>query len=218
MFGCGPQDQVSAKPAGGEVTTQSSNVGSQTADDNTGQTPAAGNSDPDSGDPDSGDPDSGDPGSGDPDSGGNSGGTSELDPEANPASAGNGEVIDISFDDIILQIQADIAFRPWMLTARVKELDGKRIRISGYMLPDSKLKGIDQFVLLRNTECKYGPGGQADHLLNVTMRKKARIDYRSKPISIEGVIQVRPFQGPDGNTWSIYDLNEADNVTNVRRR
>ena len=112
----------------------------------------------------------------------------------------------IAFEDIELPIQADIVFRPFMLTDRVKDLDGQRIRIDGYMLPDSKTKGIKQFVLLKNTECKFGPGGQADHLLNVEMVEGATAEFRDDPITIEGVLTINPFQGPDGNTWSIYDL------------
>ena len=93
-----------------------------------------------------------------------------------------------------------------MLTDRVKELDGKRIRISGYMLPDSKTKGIQEFVLLKNTECKFGPGGQADHLLNVLLVPGVATRFESEAVSVEGTFQVNPFTGPDGNTWSIYDL------------
>ena len=47
-------------------------------------------------------------------------------------------VVDISFEDIRLPIQEDMVFRPFMLTDRARELDGKRIRISGYMLPHTK--------------------------------------------------------------------------------
>jgi hypothetical protein len=127
------------------------------------------------------------------------------------------EAIEIVFEDIQLPIQADMVFRPFMLTPRVKELDGQRVRIHGYMLPDSKTKGIRQFVLLKNTECKFGPGGQADHLINVLMVDGVTARFRDDPISVEGVLKVNPFQGPDGNTWSIYDL-ACDRVETYRPR
>lgn len=135
---------------------------------------------------------------------------------ADPASPTD-SVLEISFDDIELPIQQDMVFRPFMLTDRVKELDGKRIRISGYMLPDTRTKGIKQFVLLKNTECKFGPGGQADHLLNVLMVEGEDARYREEPVSIEGRLIVKPFEGPDGNTWSIYDI-ACDRVTRYRPR
>ena len=99
-----------------------------------------------------------------------------------------------------------MVLRPFMLTQRVKDLDGKKIRISGYMLPDVKTKDITEFVLLKNTQCKFGPGGQADHLINVLMVDGAKAKFRADAISVEGVLKINPFQGPDGNTWSIYDL------------
>ena len=136
---------------------------------------------------------------------------------SNSQNAADEAVVDISFDDIKLPMQEDMVFRPFMLTERVKELDGKRIRISGYMLPDTRTKGIKQFVLLKNTECKFGPGGQADHLLNVLMIEGEDARFRSEPISIEGRLFVKPFQGPDGNTWSIYDV-ACERVTRYRPR
>ncbi len=127
------------------------------------------------------------------------------------------ETIEISFDEIQLPIQPDMVFRPFMLTDRVKELDGKRIRIHGYMLPDTKTKGITQFVMLKNLECKFGPGGQADHLINVLMNEGVTARFREDPISVEGVLKINPFTGPDGNTWSIYDL-ACDRVERYRPR
>lgn len=126
-------------------------------------------------------------------------------------------VYEIIFEDIQLPIQADVVFRPFMLTDRAQALDGQRIRINGYMLPDSKTKGITQFVLLKNTECKFGPGGQADHLINVLMVDGVTAKYRDTPISIEGVLKINPFRGPDGNTWSIYDL-ACDHVESYEPR
>jgi hypothetical protein len=127
------------------------------------------------------------------------------------------DAIEIVFEDIQLPVQADMVFRPFMLTDRVKELEGKRVRINGYMLPDSRTKGIRQFVLLKNTECKFGPGGQADHLVNVLMTDGVTAKYRDDPIAVEGVLTVNPFEGPDGNTWSIYDL-ACDHVETYRPR
>jgi hypothetical protein len=99
-----------------------------------------------------------------------------------------------------------MVFRPIMMTERAQELDGQRVRISGYMLADAELRGIKQFILLKNTECKFGPGGQADHLINVKVNVQNGAVYRTEPVSIEGVLSVNPYTGFDGNTWSIFDL------------
>lgn len=127
------------------------------------------------------------------------------------------EIKEITFDDINLQIQADVVFRPWMLKDAVKALDGQRVRIVGYMLPGAEIEGMTEFVLLRNTECKFGPGGQADHLIMVTLKEGETTSFRTRPVSVEGVLKINPYQGADGNTWSIYDLIEAENIETQRR-
>ncbi len=114
-------------------------------------------------------------------------------------------------------MQQDIVFRPWMLSDRAKELDGKRVRLTGFMHGGvSQTKKIKEFVLLKNTECKFGPGGQADHLVQVKMHGSATADYSASPLQIEGVLKLNPFKGPDGNTWSIYDL-EGETAKTVRK-
>ncbi|MFO0821486.1 MAG: hypothetical protein U1A77_26315 [Pirellulales bacterium] len=114
----------------------------------------------------------------------------------------------ITFDDLNLGMQADMVFRDFLLTDRARELDGQKVRIVGYMDGGvSQQKGIKEFVLLKNTECKFGAGGQADHLLRVLLQDGVTVDYtRFGALQIEGVLKISPFNGPDGNTWSVYDL------------
>jgi hypothetical protein len=77
---------------------------------------------------------------------------------------------------------------------------------------------MTEFILLKNINCPFGPGGQADHLMTIKMKKGDSADYfGDQPVSVEGVLRVNPFQGPDGYTWSVYDLEAAENVTIVRR-
>ena len=70
-----------------------------------------------------------------------------------------GEPLEISFDDLVIGMQADVVYRPWMLTERAKEIDGQTVRLVGYVHPGvDKQKHIKELVLLRNLECKFGPG------------------------------------------------------------
>jgi hypothetical protein len=123
-----------------------------------------------------------------------------------------GDAEKISFDDLNLGMPADVVYRPFMLSDRVKELDGKRVSIMGYMHGGAgagSTRNIKEFILLKNTECKYGPKGQADHLAAVFMRKDKTIDFQAKAVKIEGTLAIEPFTGEDGNTWRIFRLDDA---------
>jgi hypothetical protein len=121
-----------------------------------------------------------------------------------------GEAEKITFDDLNIGMQADVVFRPFMLTDRVKELEDQRVSIVGYMHGGAlSARGIHEFVLLKNTECKFGPGGQADHLAQVLLAAGAGTEFTKRPVKVEGRLKLEPFQGPDGNTWSIYRLEDA---------
>lgn len=121
-----------------------------------------------------------------------------------------GEAEKITFEDLILGMQADIVFRPFMLTDRAKELDGQRVSITGYMhQAQLSQRGVTEFVLLRNTECKFGPGGQADHLAQVYLRKGETTSAKPDAMKVEGTLKIEPYVGPDQNTWAIYRLEDA---------
>jgi hypothetical protein len=130
-------------------------------------------------------------------------------PKADRTPRKPGEAIKITFDNIILGMQADIPYRPWMLNDDVKDLEGKRVSITGVMLDKGTFKKGDNFILLRNKECKYGKGGQADHLADVKLKKGHVFGLTGKSVRVEGVLRVDPHTGDDGNTWSIYVLEDA---------
>lgn len=131
-------------------------------------------------------------------------------PRADRTKARPGEAEKITFDDLNLGMQADIVFREFMLSDRVKDLEGKRVSIVGFIhgAPDSRV-GIKKFILLKNTQCKFGPGGQADHLTDVVLRQGTSTNFTTSDITVEGTLRIEPFQGNDGNTWSIYRLEDA---------
>lgn len=142
-------------------------------------------------------------------------------PPALQPTSHQGEVVDISFDDLNLQMQENMVFRDFLLEAKpeTKALDGKRIRISGFMYGGvQKTEGITDFVLLKNTQCKYGPGGQADHLLIVKLMPGETAKFTADEFFVEGVLRIAPTSGPGDFTWSMYDLVEAVVTRGVRKR
>ena len=132
-------------------------------------------------------------------------------------SAASGGVEKITFDDLILGMQADMVYRPWMLESetnggRAKELDGKKVRLAGVM--HGGVQGqtrLKEFVLLRNIECKFGPGGQADHLAKVSLKEGKTTKYAGLgTVIVEGTLRIEPEIGEDGNTWSLYRIEGAE--------
>jgi hypothetical protein len=130
-------------------------------------------------------------------------------PKADRTPRKAGDPIRITFDNLIVGMQADIVFRPWMLKEDVKELEGQRVSITGVMHGAQATKKTDYFVLLRNKECKYGPGGQADHLAEVNLKAPNKIAFTTATVRVEGTLRIEPKTGDDGNTWSLYILDDA---------
>jgi hypothetical protein len=80
---------------------------------------------------------------------------------APPAAQKPGEVQDITFDDIKLDMKKEDPWDRSLITPKIDALSGRTIRIRGYILPQSVFTqtGIDRFVLVRdNMECCFGPG------------------------------------------------------------
>lgn len=126
-----------------------------------------------------------------------------------PARPGEGEKI--TFDDLNIGMPANIVYRPFMLTDRAKELEGQKISITGYIHgAPSGTRGIKEFVLLKNTECKFGKDGQADHLAMIRLKEGVTTSYTTDAVKVEGTLRIEPFHGDDsGITWAIYHLDDA---------
>jgi hypothetical protein len=131
-------------------------------------------------------------------------------PPADRVKARPGEAEKITWDDLNLGMPADVVYRPFMLSDRVKELDGKKISILGFIHGGIKSReNIKELILLKNTECKYGPAGQADHLAEVIFAEGKETDYTTTAIKVEGTLTIEPVTGEDGNTWSVFRLIDA---------
>jgi hypothetical protein len=115
--------------------------------------------------------------------------------------------VPITFDDLQLELEPDSLFDPAMLTDRVRELDGRRVRIRGFIFPSVfQQTGITSFPLIKNLECKFGPGGQSHHIILVEMKPNRSTSFTVRPVAVQGILSVRPWNGPDGNTWALYHL------------
>lgn len=130
-----------------------------------------------------------------------------ADPPAAQPKADPDAVLAISYDDLDLPMEPDTLFEDWMLTQRVRDLDGKRVRITGFMLPGFDSRNVRQFMMLREKECPYGIGGQAHHVIAVSLKHSAT--YTTSAVTVEGTLLIRPFTGYNDTTWALYALDDA---------
>lgn len=134
----------------------------------------------------------------------------EVDSPEDANDAGDDSAIPITFDDLNLNLEIDVPFREEKLTDRVKELAGKRVRLTGVMHGSVlNLKHIEEFILLRNKDGKYGPGMIADTLVEVKLKSGTSTKYIQDRFEVEGTLRIEPKTGDDGNTWSLYILEKA---------
>jgi hypothetical protein len=74
----------------------------------------------------------------------------------------------------------------------VKKLDGRKVRIMGFMYPLQEGANIQNFCLLRSTQtCCYGPKPQYNQYIFVEMAKPTQF-RRVDPVSCVGVLKVNP--------------------------
>jgi len=114
----------------------------------------------------------------------------------------------VTFDDVKLELKKGDPYDSTALTPKVKELDGKTIRIRGFILPSFQQTGIRQFVLVRdNMQCCFGPGALLHDCILVEMASGATTTFTVRPVSVEGTFSIREVKGPDGKHLAIYRLD-----------
>ena len=115
---------------------------------------------------------------------------------------------DITFDDILLDMKKGDTFKTELLTDKVKKIEGKTVKIRGYILPGFQQSGIKQFVLVRdNMQCCFGPGAALHDCILVEMLGDATTNFTVVPVSVEGKFTVNEVLGPDGKHLAIYHLD-----------
>ena len=116
-------------------------------------------------------------------------------------------LLEKTFDDIKFEIQPGDPFTRDMLTPKIEELDGKRIRIRGYILPTAQKRGLKQFVLVRdNMECCFGPGAALYDCILVEMQSGNTAEFSVRPVAVTGDFAIRELKLPDGTHLAIYRM------------
>ncbi|MFN9334107.1 MAG: DUF3299 domain-containing protein [Planctomycetota bacterium] len=90
---------------------------------------------------------------------------------------------------------------------RVKELDGKKVLMTGFMLPIDEVQNIKEFLLVKSLwSCCYGQPPDIPGIVRVVMPKGKTTDYFFDPLKIVGTFKVEATV-MDGYCVDIYQLH-----------
>lgn len=121
---------------------------------------------------------------------------------------------EITFDDLKFDIEKGEPFQREMLTERVKRLDGKNVKLRGYILPSTLFKetNIERFVLVRdNQECCFGPGAALYDCVMIEMVPGNTTDFVTRPVTVEGKFKIQEYKYPDGSGhFAVFRINGVD--------
>ena len=107
------------------------------------------------------------------------------------------QAIRVSFDDVdllkVLNLDPVPADAPERLPKWLKALDGKRIRVRGFMFPPFQDTDIRGFVLARDNQiCCFGRTPKEYDLIDTFMRKGVATHYiQGRPFDVVGVFHIK---------------------------
>jgi hypothetical protein len=120
----------------------------------------------------------------------------------------------VSYDDIdllkILNMDPVPANADTMMPAWLKGLEGKRIRIRGFMYPPFQQAGIHAFGLARDNQiCCFGRNPKIYDLFDVLLRDGVTTSFvPNRPFDVVGLFHIRP-EVEAGKLYRLYEIDDA---------
>jgi hypothetical protein len=120
----------------------------------------------------------------------------------------------VSYDDIdllkVLNMDPVPANADTMMPAWLKGLEGKRIRIRGFMYPPFQATGIHAFGLARDNQiCCFGRNPKIYDLFDVLLRDGVTTYFvPNRPFDVVGVFHIRP-EVEQGKLYRLYEIDDA---------
>ena len=120
----------------------------------------------------------------------------------------------VTFDDLDLlkvmnaePVPVDVAEQ---MPQWLKDLDGKRIRIRGFMYPPPLEEGLRGFVLARDNQiCCFGRDPKRYDLIDVFMRDGVTTKYiQNRSFDVVGMFRIQPEEA-GGKLYQLYVLEDA---------
>jgi hypothetical protein len=137
-----------------------------------------------------------------------------LVPERNFKTEGPEGAWRVSYDDIdllkILNMDPVPPNAATVMPAWLKGLEGKRIRIRGFMYPTFSQTGIHAFALARDNQiCCFGRNPKIYDVFDVMLREGVTTNYLpNRPFDVVGVFHIRPEEEA-GKLFHLYDMDDA---------
>lgn len=119
-----------------------------------------------------------------------------LIPEKKFQTVGRERALRVTFDDIdllkILNMEPVPENAPSLMPDWLKELDGKKIRLRGFMFPTYRDTGVEIFVFARDNElCCFGRSPKMYDVMKVSMKDGVTTDYiEGRPFDVIGTFHI----------------------------
>ncbi len=120
----------------------------------------------------------------------------------------------VSYDDIdllkVLNMDPVPANAATMMPAWLKGLEGKRIRIRGFMYPTFQQTGVRAFGLAHDNQiCCFGRNPKIYDVFDVLLRDGVTTNYLpNRPFDVVGVFHIRP-EAEEGKLYHLYEMDDA---------
>ena len=121
----------------------------------------------------------------------------------------------VGFDDLdllkVLNMEPVTPNAPELFPDWLKELDGKQVRIRGYMRPAFQEEGITHFLLVRDTEiCCFRKQPKVYDMIPVFLKSGVSTRYMNLlPFDVVGTFQIKPWVTKKGELKELYIMKDA---------
>lgn len=122
----------------------------------------------------------------------------------------------VSFDDLdllkVLNMEPVVPNAEELMPDWLKGLEGKRVRLRGYMFPTFEAEGIERFVLARDSQlCCFGPNAKVYDLIQVDLKQGQTTNYipPTRAFDVVGTFHIKLLQD-DGKPYGLYMIDQAN--------
>lgn len=125
------------------------------------------------------------------------------------ADAANPQVASISFSDLEFEVPQGQTFDRAHLAESVCRLDGRQVRIKGFMLPSFEVQVATFLLVADNRLSSPGTEMRLGETVLVHTPQMEPLEYSVQPIEVEGRFSIVEYKDTDGKLLLVYQLHCA---------